>query len=173
MVDRLDKRPPGAGLVAAGHVLLLGVRSADLGGSRVWKDAPTLPPFDVRAVSEVAAFVRSLVADGLLLGAHDVADGGIAGALGEVVARSGVGARITLDGVEELFSEASGRVLVCVAADRVDDVRARAGAVSVADLGTAGGARLVVEGIVDLAVADVVAAWRDALPSVMSVGAAH
>src|SRR5207237_1499993 len=115
--------------------LLLGVRSADLGGSRVWKDAPTLPPFDVRAVSEVAAFVRSLVADGLLLGAHDVADGGIAGALGEVVARSGVGARITLDGVEELFSEASGRVLVCVAAASVDGVGVRVVAAAVCELG--------------------------------------
>jgi len=173
MVDRLDKRPPGAGLVAGGRLLLIGARSDDLGGSRVWKDAPSLPPLDLRAVSDVAALVRRLVADGSLLGAHDVADGGIAGALGEMVARTGVGARVALDGVGELFSEAAGRVLVCVAADRVDDVRAGAGGVPIADLGLAGGDRLVVDGVVDLAVSDVVAAWRDALPSVMSVSAAH
>jgi hypothetical protein len=40
--------------------------------------------------------------------------------------------------------------------------------VPVADLGTAGGDRVVVDGLVDLAVADVVAAERDPLPAAMA-----
>jgi phosphoribosylformylglycinamidine synthase len=173
VIDRLDRRPPGTGLVAGGRMFLVGGRSTDLGGSRQWKDAATLPALDLAAVAAVAELVRVLVADGLLLGAHDVADGGVASALGEMVARCGVGARVTIDGVGELFSEASGRVLACVAAERVDEMRAHAGAVPVADLGDAGGDRLVVDGLVDVSVDDVVRAWRDAIPAAMAAGATH
>jgi phosphoribosylformylglycinamidine synthase II len=173
MVDRLDRRPPGTTLVDGGRVLLVGARSSDLGGSRVWKDAPSLPALDLNAVAATAALVRDLVADGMLLGAHDIADGGLGGALGEMVARSGVGAQLAVDGVGELFSEAAGRVLVCVAADHVDAVLGRAGDVPVVDLGAAGGHRLVVEGLIDVPVDEVVTAWRDALPNAMAAGATH
>jgi phosphoribosylformylglycinamidine synthase II len=173
MVDRLERRPPGTTLVDGGRLLLVGARSSDLGGSRVWKDAPSLPELDLAAVAATAAFVRDLVADGVLLGAHDIADGGLGGALGEMVARSGIGAQLAVDGAGELFSEAAGRVLVCVAADQVDAVVARAGAVPVADLGATGGSRLVVDGLVDVAVDEVVRSWRDALPDAMAAGATH
>jgi phosphoribosylformylglycinamidine synthase len=172
-VERLDRRPPGARLVDGTRVLLVGARSTDLGGARVWKDAAALPPFDAVAVGVVAAVVREIVAGGLAAGAHDIADGGLATALGEMVARSGVGARVAVDGAGELFSEAAGRVLLCVAAERVNDVRALAGAVPIADLGTAGGDRLVIDGLVDIEVEAVVRAWRDALPSAMAAGATH
>jgi phosphoribosylformylglycinamidine synthase subunit PurL len=173
MVDRLDRRPPGVQLVDGARVLLVGEASGHLGGSRAWKDAPELPPLDLAAVAEAAALVRGLVADGLLLGAQDVADGGVAGALGEMVARSGVGATLAGLDAAQLFSEAAGRAVVCVAADRVDEVVGRAGGVPVLDLGPAGGDRLSVEGVLDLAVADVVTAYRDALPNAMSAGATH
>ncbi|MCU1376252.1 MAG: phosphoribosylformylglycinamidine synthase subunit, partial [Actinomycetia bacterium] len=173
VVDRLDRRPPGVGLVDGGRLLLLGTRSSHLGGARVWKDAPVLPPLDLAAVTAVANLVRGLVADGLLAGAHDVADAGLAGVLGELVARSGRGVGVGLDGAGELFSETVGRVLVCVAPEHVDAVVARAGAVPIVDIGGVGGDRLVVEGLVDLAVAEVVSAFRDTLPNAMSAGATH
>jgi phosphoribosylformylglycinamidine (FGAM) synthase-like enzyme len=173
MVDRLERRPPGTRLVDGARLLLVGTRSCELGGSRVWKDATHLPELDLAAVAATAALVRELVADGILLGAHDIADGGLGGALGEMVARSGVGARLAVDGAGELFSEAAGRVLVCVAADQVGAVVAHAGAVPVADLGATGGGRLVVDGLIDVAVDDVVRAWRDALPNAMAAGATH
>jgi hypothetical protein len=91
-------------------------------------------------------------------------------ALGELVARSGVGLR--LRGIEgaELFSEAPSRVVAAVPAAAVAGVERRAAdaGVPVTDLGTAGGDRLVVDGVVDLAVADVVAAERDTLPAAMA-----
>jgi phosphoribosylformylglycinamidine synthase len=173
VVDRLDRRPPGAQLVDGGHVLLVGARSTDLGGARVWKDAPSLPSLDLAAVSAAADLVRSVVADGLAAGAHDVADGGLAGALGDMVAACGIGARVTLDGAGELFSEAAGRVVLCVAPEHLVEVLARAGRVPVAELGRAGGDRLVVDGLVDLVVEDVRRSWRDALPSAMAAGATH
>jgi hypothetical protein len=45
--------------------------------------------------------------------------------------------------------------------------------VPVADLGATGGGRLVVDGLIDVAVDDVVRAWRDALPNAMAAGATH
>src|SRR5262249_51874546 len=114
--------------------------------------------------------VRGLVADDLLGGVHDVADGGLGVALAEMAAVSGVGARI--DGVGDhaaLFSEAPSRVVACVAPGKVDAVRIAADGVGVpfTALGTAGGDRLVVVGLVDIAVADVARSWRDAVPSAL------
>jgi phosphoribosylformylglycinamidine synthase len=161
------------GLVDRGRLLLIGERSSHLGGSRVWKDAPELPPLDLAAVTVVADLVRGLVAEGLLAGAHDIADGGLAGSLGELVARSGLGVDVRLADVGELFGEAAGRVLVCVAPERVEEVVGRAGDVPIVDIGGVGGDRLVVEGLVDLPVAAVVSAFRDTLPAAMSAGATH
>ena len=99
-------------------------------------------------------------ADGLLCGVHDVSGGGLAVALAEMAVRSGIGcvgagAGADLAGHAELFSELPSRVLV--ATDRPDEVLARAGAAGVpaAVLGRAGGDRLVVDGLVDLPLAEV------------------
>jgi phosphoribosylformylglycinamidine (FGAM) synthase-like enzyme len=173
MVDQLVRRPPGAQLADGARLLLVGPRSTELGGSRLWKDAAALPPFDFAAIDAVAELVRALVGGGLVVGAHDVADGGIATALGEMVARSGVGARVAVDGPGELFSESAGRVLLCVAPDRVGEVLARAGTVPATELGSTGGDRLVIEGLVDVGVPEVVDAWRNALPAAMAAGATH
>jgi hypothetical protein len=64
-------------------------------------------------------------------------------------------------------------VLVCVSPADVDAVvrRGHEAGVDVALLGESGGDRLVVEGLVDLPVPEVVAAWRDPLPRAFAVGA--
>ncbi len=181
MVDALDRRAPGASLLDGGRLLLVGPRTRDLGGSR-WaathhgggRPVGALPVLDLAVHAEVCELVRSLVADGLVAGIHDVADGGMAAALVEMVAGSGVGTRLTgIDGHGELFAEAASRVLVCVAAADVDAVTGRglAAGVDVAVLGETGGDRLAVEGLVDLPVPEVVAAWRDPLPRAFSVRA--
>jgi phosphoribosylformylglycinamidine synthase len=56
--------------------------------------------------------------------------------------------------------------VVCVSAAGVAEVRARADAagVAVTDLGTAGGGRVVLGRLVDVALDDVRHAWRDAIP---------
>jgi phosphoribosylformylglycinamidine synthase subunit PurL len=178
VVDRLDRRPPGVAVADGDHVLLVGPRSSELGGSR-WaastlgggRPLGPLPALDLKVQSAVAGVIRSLVAGGEATGVHDVADGGLAVALGELVARSGVGLRVAgVDGAGELFSEAPSRVVVAAPAAVVPEVerRCRDAGVAVADLGTAGGDRLVVDGLVDLAVADVVAAERDTLPAAMA-----
>jgi phosphoribosylformylglycinamidine synthase len=59
-------------------------------------------------------------------------------------------------------------VAMPVAAVAEVERRCRDASLPVVDLGTAGGDRLVIDGLVDLAVADVVAAERDSLPAAMA-----
>ncbi len=180
LVDRLDRRPPGVALVAGGALVLLGAPSRELAGSRwAWSRGHrggALAPPDLAALEALAGLVRVLVGAGTLAGVHDVADGGLAGALGELAVRSGVGLRV--GGVAshaELFAEAPNRVVACVEPARVQDVlgAAAAAGVAAAVLGEAGGDRIVVRGLVDLALAEARTTWRDRLPAALGAGTAQ
>jgi phosphoribosylformylglycinamidine synthase len=175
LVDDLTSVPPGAGLVDGHRLVLVGPEHDGLGGSE-WSRASGrsrqggLPPLDLRLHSDVAGVVRGLVVDGLVDGVHDVASGGLGLALAEMAVASGVG--FTATGVADhrgLFSEAPSRVVLCVAAEREAEVLARAGSAGVPAraLGDAGGDRLVVEGLVDLDLAEATAVWRNRLPDAL------
>jgi phosphoribosylformylglycinamidine synthase len=177
VVDDLVHRPPGVGLVEGHRLLVLGPPADGLAGSR-WADrvhghrGGELPALDAAAHLAVCGLVRALVAGALVSGAHDVADGGLGLALAEMAVRSGVGFRVGGDGVRthgDLFSESPSRVVVSVAPASVAAVRgaAAAGGVEVRELGAAGGDRLVVEGLVDLALATAADRWQRALPDLM------
>jgi phosphoribosylformylglycinamidine synthase II len=101
-------------------------------------------------------------------GIHDVSGGGLGVALAEFAVRSGIGLRVA--GVadhHELFTEAPSRVVVCTTRRNELVSRAAGAGVAFRVLGTAGGDRLVVEGLVDLDVTELTAAWRDHLPSLL------
>jgi phosphoribosylformylglycinamidine synthase len=176
LVDHLDRRPPGVTLVAGGRVVLLGAPEAtNLAGSRwAWTAhghvGGALPALDVEAHTAVCALVRELVGEGVVAGVHDVSDGGLGLAVAEMAVRSGVGFRLA--GVAShagLFSEAPSRIVVCAGPERIDDLAARAAAagVPITSLGEAGGDRLVVDGLVDMSLADAVSAWHRALPEAL------
>jgi phosphoribosylformylglycinamidine synthase II len=183
IVDCLERRPPGVGLVDGHRLLVLGrapggVGDVSLAGSAwAWyagRKGGTLPKLDLAVHTRVAGLVRDLVSEGRLSGAHDVSSGGLGLALAEMAVRSGVGFRA--DGVvgpTDLFSESPSRVVVSVAADQVPSVRvrARAAEVGLVELGSAGGDRLVVDGLVDIALADATVTWRDCLPKALGQGA--
>jgi phosphoribosylformylglycinamidine synthase len=180
VVDRLERPPPGATLVEGGSLVLLGQERAALAGSRwAWElhgcRGGELPALDLDAHREVAVLVRDLVVDGLLQGVHDVSDGGIGVAVAEMAVQSAVGARIAILDHVELFGEAPSRVLACVDPARLVEIQRRAApaGVPVAVIGAAGGDRLVIEGLVDLAVTEAAQAWRDRIPVALSGGATH
>jgi phosphoribosylformylglycinamidine synthase II len=175
LIDDLGAVPPGAGLVDGHRLVLIGPEQDGLGGSE-WARAAgrprqgDLPVLDLRLHSAVADVVRDLVAEGAVSGVHDVASGGLGLTLAEMAVASGVG--FTVDGVadhRELFSEAPSRVVACVSADREAGVLARAEAsgVPVRPLGSAGGDRLVVEGLMDVTLEEATATWRDRLPDAL------
>ncbi len=178
VIDALVRRPPGVGLGAGGSLLLLGADGGvSLGGSR-WaaeragaRGGP-LPPLDLALHARLLALVAALVAseEGAVLGVHDVADGGLAVALAEMAVASSLGFRVAgLAGPEELWTEAPSRAVVCTAAPAVVTARAAAAGVPVRALGSVGGDRLVVDGLLDVGLASAVAAYRGAIPS--AVGA--
>ncbi|MCS5678524.1 MAG: phosphoribosylformylglycinamidine synthase subunit PurL [Acidimicrobiales bacterium] len=179
MVDRLDRRPPGATLVDGHRLLLLGPEADGLGGSR-WgasHGAPggRLPDLDLAVVADVAELVRGLVSDGLVDGVHDVSSGGLGVALAEMAARSGVGVHVArVPDHRALFGEAPGRIVIVVHPDWLVEVfaRAEAAGVETSRIGLATGDRFTVKGLVDIGVDEVTAAFTDRLPEALGAGTA-
>jgi phosphoribosylformylglycinamidine synthase len=184
MVDRLVAPPPGVGLVAGTQVVVLGAAPDTLSGSQwAWRrghKAGSPPALDLGAHRAVCDLVRDLVADGLVLGVHDTADGGLAVALAEMVAASGVGATVRApDGADHrwLFGESPSRFVLSVDPAAIGELHRRhtAAGVPASIVGEAGGDRLTIAGLaggadVDLPVADVTDVWRGALPSLLGHG---
>jgi phosphoribosylformylglycinamidine (FGAM) synthase-like enzyme len=193
LIERLAARPPGVTLVEGAELVLLdggpsASASADgrrtppsLAGSRWAVELRghrngTLPALDLASHRRLVEFVTGVVAEGvagvsgpaLVSGIHDVSGGGLGVALAELAVRSGIG--LDVAGVadhHELFTEAPSRVLVCTTRRAELVSRAAEAGVGFRVLGTTGGDRVVVEGLVDISVADATAAWRDKLPSLL------
>ncbi|MEX0663973.1 MAG: phosphoribosylformylglycinamidine synthase subunit PurL [Acidimicrobiia bacterium] len=170
--------PPLPRTVEREHLVVLGATRAELGGSE-WAaavhgfDGGMPPEADLDAASRVHALVRDLVAERTVGGVHDCSDGGIAVALAEMAFGSGVGFTITpetdVPAAAWCFSESASRVVVSVDARPLPQVlrRAEDAGVHAVDLGAAGGDRLVVEGAIDVALADAERSWRDAIPNAL------
>ena len=158
--------PPPAGGLAGSRV------AADHGLARVG----TFPPVDTAAVAATADLERSLGLDGVVSGAHDVAEGGVAATLAEMAVAGGVGfTAARVHDLAELFGESAGRVVVCVAPELLADIEERAAAAGVqaVRLGLATGDRLSVKGLHDVALGDAVDAWRNRLPEALGHGTAQ
>jgi phosphoribosylformylglycinamidine synthase II len=119
-----------------------------------------LPGADLGAVKALHAAVRQGVRSGALRSAHDVAEGGVAVALAECCIAGGLGARVALDG--PLFAEGPGAFVVSAPREAV----ARFGAAAHV-IGEVGGGALVVEGELDLPVAELARVHRDGLAALL------
>jgi phosphoribosylformylglycinamidine synthase II len=181
LVDRLDGPPPPAGLVVGGRVLLLGPSQAPRLAGSLWAltahghRGGRLADVDLAGHARLVDLVRRLVGERLVAGVHDISDGGIGVALAEMAVKSGVGCRVAVGAGADhawLFGEAPSRVVVCVTEAQLEVVTARSAeaGVPVTELGRAGGDRLVVDGLVDVGVAEATEAWRSALPRALGVG---
>jgi phosphoribosylformylglycinamidine synthase len=134
--------------------------------------AGAVPVVDYAAHARVCGLVAGLVArqvadgggDGLVHGVHDVSAGGLGVALGEMAAASGVGCTLSLDDAAELFTELPSRFVVATAHPESLCAEAAAAGVPCAELGRAGGERLVVGGLVDVAVSSLHEAYDGSLP---------
>jgi phosphoribosylformylglycinamidine synthase subunit PurL len=106
-----------------------------------------LPAAELGALRALHAAVRQAVRSGALRSAHDVAEGGVAVALAECCIAGGIGARVTYDG--ELFAEGPGAFVVSGPAEAMAAFGAAARVI-----GAVGGEALVIEGELDLPVAE-------------------
>jgi len=161
VIDDLGAVPPGARVVDGSKLVALGAApGADL---------------DLELHRRLCALVAGLVNDGVVNGVHDVSEGGLALALGEMAVQAGVGFRVRGVDVDAAFVESPSRVVVSVAPDRLREVHGRHVDADVAGtlLGDAGGDRLVIEGVADVALSDAVDAWRSRLPDALGAGTAQ
>jgi phosphoribosylformylglycinamidine synthase len=170
VIDNLVTRPPGMALREGGSIVLLGHRSSALAGSRLATErlgahGGSLADVDYGSVRALVGALVQLVTDGLVSGVHDVSDGGLAVCLAEMAVRSGIGLQVGGIGDRaELFSETPGRVVACtMSVDRVLEV-AQAARVPATVIGKAQGDRIVIDGHLDLRLADVTDTWAGALP---------
>jgi phosphoribosylformylglycinamidine synthase len=177
LIDVLDRRPPGVGLIENGRLVLLGTTQANLGGS-LWAAQVhghrngTLPTLDLDLHKRLVALVADLVNEGLAAGVHDVSEGGLGVALAEMAVHSGVGARVVGPVTHaELFAESPSRVVVCAEPEAAQELvrRAQAADVPASFLGGSGGDRLVVQGLVDVGVDEARRAWQNAIPEAVRV----
>jgi len=157
---------------AAGEtLLLLGDTRPEFGGS-AWASVVHghlggLPPqLDLDAERALAGLLAGLAADGLVTSAHDLSDGGLAQALTESALRHGVGATVSVEGdpTAALFAESVARAVVTTTDAAAVLAAAEAAGVPVTELGTTGGDALVVEGLVELPLAELRTTWTRTLP---------
>jgi phosphoribosylformylglycinamidine synthase len=174
LIDDLDRRPPGMSFVAGHSLVLLGRTDPALGGSRwavecrQWTGG-TLPALDLEAHRRLVDFVAATVTrPGLVSAVHDVSGGGLALALAEGAVGSGIGCIARgLDDATVLFSESPSRAVLATGDPTTVLADAAAAGVPAAVIGTTGGDRVVVEGLLDVAVADAYVAWSSALPDAL------
>ena len=186
LVDRLERPPAVARLVAGGRVVLVGASGLSLGGSR-WavhlRDhrVGQLAPLDLELHRRLLLLVSQLVSEGVsgspgpaaaaITGVHDVSDGGLGVALAEMAVRGQVGFNVA--GVKdhrELFGEGPSRVLLCVDPAGLDPLlkRVEEAGLAATVLGEAGGERLVFQGLLDLELADATTRWAGELPAALA-----
>ena len=155
-------------------IILLGETLEEIGGSeylqvihgKVQGDAPELNLIREKAIQ---AFCRESIATGVVRSAHDVSEGGIAIALAEccITGPEPRGATLRLEGAMRpdvhLFSESQSRIILSVPAIHARRILDRAAAVGLpaTRLGTVGGSRLVIEGMIDIPVTELNRLWRN------------
>jgi phosphoribosylformylglycinamidine synthase len=169
------RRRVASGVGPAGaRLLLLGTTRDELGGSlwaRVVHDhvGGRPPVVDLPAEQALAGVLIAGAERGLLAGAHDLSDGGLAVALAESCLASGTGAVVTLPGDDFtfLFSESAGRALVAVAAEHEASFAALCAEAGVpaAVIGTSGGDVLEVTGSFSVDLAELGQVHRATLPA--------
>jgi phosphoribosylformylglycinamidine synthase len=170
--DDVRTRVPAGWRADGETVLLLGTTRPEFGGS-AWASVVHghlgghPPAVDLAAERALGEVLGALGREGLVTSAHDLADGGLAQALAESALRYGTGARLTLDGdpFTALFSESGARAVVTTTDPEAVRATAEWAGVAVTGLGTTGGDALAVEGVADLPLAGLRAAWTATLPA--------
>ncbi|MEK3833273.1 phosphoribosylformylglycinamidine synthase subunit PurL [Paenibacillus sp. FSL R7-0128] len=164
-------------------ILLLGVTKAELGGSEFQYAVHGLtegrpPALDLATERKLLDAVLAAIRSGLVRSAHDLSEGGLAGALAESCISGSIGANIELSagGLRQdvvLFSESQSRILLTSAPDRAEELKAAVAVygVPVEIIGTVGGDRLRVAldgaAALDEAVTELKTIWEDAIPCLM------
>ena len=161
-------------------LMMIGADGSHLGSSIYLRDilgstegpAPTV---DLDAERRHGDFVRGLVRNDQVTACHDISSGGLLLALAEMAMAATKGASVTLADQRGpahalLFGEDQARYVIAVPADLANFVGASAESAGIPfrRLGTVGGDQLIVDGIVNMAVIDLVNANESWFPAFMA-----
>ncbi len=160
-------------------VYVLGETLPELGGSEfaevvLGTIAGRVPVIDLERERQLHLLLREAAAADLLASAHDCSDGGLAVALAESAIGGGAGFAVGLPGDlpphVALFSESASRAVVSVDPARAVELEDLAGMLGVplGRLGETGGPRIVVDGVLDLALDEATAAYEEAIPKLLA-----
>mgnify|MGYP005846368425 CR=1 FL=1 len=179
LLEAADRRAGQAFQQEGDLVVLLGPQGEELGASEYLAVEHGLlagkpPSLDLELEARVQECCRRAVAAGAVHSAHDCAEGGLAVALAECAIAGGVGARCDVATVGRwdaaLFGETQSRIVVTLAPTDYQALADLASglAVPLTRLGEVGGGRLQIGEWIDLAVAELEDAWRNALPRLLA-----
>ncbi|MFA7330670.1 MAG: phosphoribosylformylglycinamidine synthase subunit PurL [Candidatus Delongbacteria bacterium] len=160
-------------------VLLAGRPGRELGGSlylerRLGEQTGAVPAVDLALERALQAFLVEAAGRGLLRSAHDVSEGGLAVCLAEACLMEDgrtLGCLVDLGPEAEsqperlLFAETPGLVVLSARPEHREELAslARRHALPMAEIGSTGGDRLLVEGLLDLAVDELAELWWTSL----------
>jgi phosphoribosylformylglycinamidine synthase len=159
LVDNLDRRPAGARVEPGCNIGCIGP-----------------PVLDLAVHARVLDVVRGLVADDLVVGVHDVADGGLALCVAEMAIASECGVEVRAASSDvDFFDETPSRIVVAVTEADIAAVvdRCRAADVPVKWIGAGGGDRIVIGESIDVALATARARWASRLPAAFGTAVTH
>ena len=157
-------------------VVLLGTTRDELGGSE-WAHVVhghlggRPPSVDLDAEQRLGGLLAAAATEGLVTGAHDLSDGGLAQALVECCLIGGTGVEIDKlphpDPFVALFAESAARMLVTVSDEKVGRLLedAAAAGVPATTIGRTGGATLTVATVSPLDLDELRTAWESTLPA--------
>jgi phosphoribosylformylglycinamidine synthase II len=159
-------------------VYLLGETLAEIGGSEfadvILGEVTGLPPaLDLAKERALLDLLVAAASDAVLASAHDCGDGGLAVALAECAIATGHGFAATvptdLPPHVALFSESASRAVVTVESVHEDELTALASrhGVRAIRLGETGGPRAMIEGALDVPVAELAEVWETAIPRLL------
>jgi len=193
LLERADRHAASRFRAAGDAIVLLGTPTDELGGSEYLavvhgREAGLPPRVDLAAEGRLRALLIAGIADGLILTAHDVSDGGLAVAAAECAIlpvlrdEAPLGAEIDAGAAglrpdAVLFGEGTGRAIVTCDPVRSRELLALAESrgVPATLAGRVGGDRLRITSagrvLLDEETGRLVAIWRGALPRLMSTGA--
>ncbi|MEE8373687.1 MAG: phosphoribosylformylglycinamidine synthase subunit PurL [Dehalococcoidia bacterium] len=128
-----------------------------------------VPYIDLDLEKRVQQCCVEAIRQGIIVSAHDCSDGGLSVALAESCIAGRIGVRAKLKMGERidagLFGEGQSRIVVSLDPSQLEEIRNLAARhqVPLAELGIVGGDRFVIEGLIDLPLAEVEKAWHGGL----------
>lgn len=162
-----------AAQAAGDQVYLLGQTGDDYAGSELQKMltgdiAGTVADFDLNHVHAMMQTLLSLMEDGKVASAHDLAEGGLGVALAETLFKTDLGMNLKLDLTKnQLFSETAGRFVVTVKKEDVAAFEAALGddATLIGEVTNSHWLQVrLADGNLNKNVADLEQLWKEAIP---------